>query len=56
MAPRLALLALLALAACGRGPTGDWRQAYGRPTPNPVVIQPAPPLVIPRVLELVTPR
>jgi hypothetical protein len=50
----LGLLALMALAACG-GPRGDWREAYGRTTPNPVVLTPALPLVVPSTLELPPP-
>ncbi|TNC72396.1 hypothetical protein [Rubellimicrobium roseum] len=51
----LALLALLTLAACGGGPRGDWRAAVGQTTPNPVVLVPAEPLVVPPVLELPPP-
>jgi hypothetical protein len=50
-----AFLALLALAACGGGPRGDWRAEFGRTTPNPVVLTPALPLVIPATLELPPP-
>ena len=51
----LAILALISLAACGGGPRGDWRAALGQPTPNPVVLVPAQPLVIPPVAELPPP-
>ncbi|NAZ37238.1 hypothetical protein [Rubellimicrobium sp. CFH 75288] len=50
----LALVALGLLAACG-GPRGDWRAEVRRPTPNPVVLTPAPPLVIPPRLDLPPP-
>jgi hypothetical protein len=50
-----AWIALLALAACGGGPRGDWRADYGRPTANPVVLVPALPLVIPATLDLPSP-
>ncbi len=51
----LALVALMLLAACGGAPRGDWRAALGQPTPNPVVLVPAQPLVIPPVAELPAP-
>ena len=50
-----AWIALLALAACGGGPRGDWRAEYGRTTANPVVLTPALPLVIPTALDLPAP-
>ena len=50
-----ALVALLLLAACGQ-PPGDWREELRRTTPNPVVLTPAPPLVIPSTLSLPPPR
>ena len=49
-----AAAALLLLAACG-GPRGDWRAEVRRTTPNPVVLTPALPLVIPSVLSLPPP-
>lgn len=49
-----ALAAFLILAACG-SPRGDWRAEFGRTTPNPVVLTPAQPLVIPSLLELPPP-
>ncbi len=49
------MLALLCLAACGGGPRGDWREEFGRTTPNPVVLTPAQPLVIPVTLALPPP-
>jgi hypothetical protein len=48
------VLSLLGLAACG-GPRGDWREEFGRTTPNPVVLTPAQPLVVPALLELPVP-
>ncbi|HVG48676.1 MAG TPA: hypothetical protein VM899_11145 [Rubellimicrobium sp.] len=51
---RLAWAALLLLAACG-GASGNWRDAYGRTTPNPVVLAPALPLVTPATAELPPP-
>jgi hypothetical protein len=51
---RAAWAALLLLAACG-GARGDWRADYGRPTPNPVILVPALPLVMPQTLELPPP-
>lgn len=47
-------LALLLLAGCG-GPRGDWRAEIGRPTANPVVIEPLPPLAVPPRLDLPPP-
>lgn len=53
---RLAALAALSLlVACGGGPRGDWRQAFGATTPNPVVLTPALPLVTPTTWELPPP-
>jgi hypothetical protein len=46
--------ALVLLAACG-GPRGDWRNEFGRTTPNPVVLTPALPLVIPATAALPPP-
>jgi hypothetical protein len=46
--------ALSLLVACG-GPRGDWRAEVGRPTPNPRVIEPLAPLVIPAQLDLPPP-
>lgn len=46
---------LLLLAACGGSPSGDWRGELRQTTPNPVVLTPAQPLVIPAVLELPPP-
>ena len=46
---------VLLLVACGGGPRGDWREAFGRPTANPVVLTPALPLVAPATLELPPP-
>ena len=51
---RAAWAALLLVAACG-GAGGDWRNAYGRTTPNPVVLTPALPLVTPATTELPPP-
>jgi hypothetical protein len=51
---RAAWAALVLLAACG-GPRGDWRNEFGRTTPNPVVLTPALPLVIPATAELPPP-
>ena len=51
---RAAWAAFLLLAACG-GPVGDWRDAFGRPTPNPVVLAPALALAIPPTAELPPP-
>jgi hypothetical protein len=48
-------LALTGLAACGGGPRGDWRAEFGRTTPNPVVLSPAQPLVIPAQAALPPP-
>jgi hypothetical protein len=50
-----ALAAVLLLTACGGGPRGDWRVELRRITPNPVVLTPAQPLVIPTSLELPPP-
>lgn len=50
-----ALLAPLALAACGGGARGDWRDEFGRTSPNPVILTPAQPLVIPSPLVLPPP-
>ncbi len=47
-------VALSLLAGCG-GPRGDWRAEVGRTTPNPVVLDPQPPLVIPPRLDLPPP-
>jgi hypothetical protein len=47
--------ALLLLAACGGGPRGDWRAAFGATTANPIVLTPALPLVAPTVAELPPP-
>jgi hypothetical protein len=47
--------ALFLLAACGGGPRGDWREELRRTTPNPVVLTPAQPLVIPPSLQLPSP-
>lgn len=56
-APLLLLAALAAglLSACDRGPRGDWRLAFGQVTPNPVVLTPAQPLLIPAALGLPPP-
>ncbi len=51
---RAAWAALVLLAACG-GPRGDWRAEVRRPTPNPVVLTPGLPLVIPSTLDLPPP-
>lgn len=47
-------VALFLLAACG-GPRGNWRAEIGQPTPNPRVIEPLPPLMIPDRLDLPPP-
>ena len=52
---RLMPFLLLALAACGGGPRGDWRAEVGRPTPNLALAEPRPPLVIPPTLDLPPP-
>ncbi|MBP1806650.1 hypothetical protein [Rubellimicrobium aerolatum] len=54
LARRAAWAAFLLLAACG-GERGDWRDAFGRTTANPVVLAPALPLVQPAALELPPP-
>ena len=51
---RAAWAALMLLAACGGG-GGDWRAEFGRTTPNPVVLAPALPLVMPTTLDLPPP-
>ena len=57
IAPALALgaLGLACLAACGAVPSGDWRTQVGRPTPNAILAQPRPPLVLPPVADLPAP-
>ena len=51
---RAAWAALVLLAACG-GPRGAWRNEFGQTTPNPVVLAPALPLVMPAANALPPP-